>query len=213
MGEKQTQPQEKAPCIWDKYNNAIIINAIISSGKFYKLSLRHSNLSRKNNGEVCHAVKGKIHNEFLISLRLGSFSHTSLFIWFAFKSYQPPNSNVWTLQVWTYSWHTPTKVKTLGTTDFRLANLGSAGEANFPIIIRISNSTPSKTAWTNKGPIKIGSAKRKYTASQAPSRANVWNSQNVPRLTPIPIPNPPPPSYFSCHLKLFPFNLMPQSIC
>lgn len=41
------------------------------------------------------------------------------------------------------SWHSPTEIKALGTTDFRLANLGSPEEANFPVIIRISNFTPS----------------------------------------------------------------------
>lgn len=55
------------------------------------------------------------------------------------------------------SWHIPTEIKTLGITDFRLANLGSPEEANFPVIIRISNFTPSKTVWTDKDPIKRGS--------------------------------------------------------
>lgn len=55
------------------------------------------------------------------------------------------------------SWHSPTEIKTLGTTDFSLANLGSPEKANFSVIIRISNFTPSKTVWTDKDPIKRGS--------------------------------------------------------
>lgn len=55
------------------------------------------------------------------------------------------------------SWDNPTEIKTLGTTGFRLLNLGPPEEANFPIIIWISNFTPSKTVWTDKDPIKRGS--------------------------------------------------------
>lgn len=43
------------------------LNAIISSANSTSFHLGHSNLFRKNNGKICHAVKEKSHSEFLIS--------------------------------------------------------------------------------------------------------------------------------------------------
>lgn len=50
------------------------------------------------------------------------------------------------------------RVKTLGTTDFGLANLRSPEEINLAITIRISNFTSSERVWANKDLIKTSSS-------------------------------------------------------